>query len=82
MISRFMKIVVGYSNQRLWRAMRESSYRYSKGLANRYLVHHERTYACLVSGDGDGAAQSMREHLEASEQAALTEMDAIGSRES
>lgn len=69
-ISKFTRAVVGYANQRLWRSMREHSYRYSRGLALRYLAHHEATYRYLAHGAGEDAARSMLEHLKAS-QAAL-----------
>ncbi|MGH7911380.1 MAG: FadR/GntR family transcriptional regulator [Candidatus Dormibacteraceae bacterium] len=66
-ISKFIRAVVGYSNQRLWRSMRERSYQYSNGLALRYLEHHETTYRHLVGGETEDAAQSMLWHLKASQ---------------
>lgn len=74
-ISRFVRAVVGYSNQRLWRSMRERSYQYSKGLAPRYLEHHEATYGHLVNGEAEGAGASMLRHLEASRAALESEWD-------
>ncbi len=64
---RFMEAVVGYANQRLWRAIREQAYGHDHQLARVYLGHHETMFEALIAGDGDRAGQAMLEHLKAAE---------------
>jgi GntR family transcriptional regulator, transcriptional repressor for pyruvate dehydrogenase complex len=68
-IARFMRAVIGYANQRLWRSMRERSYQYARGLSLVYLKHHESTFSHLTKGDAAAAAESMLLHLTVSQSA-------------
>lgn len=69
LISRFVAAVVGYSNQRLRRALREETFHSSERLCRLYLEHHESIYSHLVQGSGDQAAQAMFRHLLATQAA-------------
>ncbi|MGH7919501.1 MAG: FadR/GntR family transcriptional regulator [Candidatus Dormibacteraceae bacterium] len=68
-ISAFVHAIVGYSEERLRRALRDGHYRYAPSLARLYLGHHETTYAHLSGGRGDKAARSMFRHLLATQAA-------------
>lgn len=74
-IVKFIGAIAGYSNQRLWRSMRERSYRNSRKLALRYLEQHEKTYAHVVKSEPELAAAAMLQHLEASKAALEGEWD-------
>lgn len=68
-ISKFVAAVVGYSNQRLQRSLRDGDFRPSQRLSRLYLEHHESLHRHLAGGAGDKASQDMFRHLLATQAA-------------
>lgn len=62
----FVEAAASYADQRLWRSLREASYRREPALARRFLHQHEALVAAIEAGDGETAARVMESHLDAS----------------